>query len=63
MKEAAIKEMFDQAIQERGVYKKINVSRDVVSNWKTGKTKPKLGEMLETLYNLSLIYIKEYESK
>ncbi|MDO5636252.1 MAG: hypothetical protein Q4G18_03285 [Myroides sp.] len=61
MKEAAIKEMFDQAIQERGVYTLLNVSRSVVSDWKTNRTKPSLGTMIEVLYRLDQISIIKNE--
>jgi hypothetical protein len=58
MTEAEIKEMFTEMIQERGVYNKINVSRDVVYNWKHGRgTAPTLGQMMEALYRLDKIKI------
>jgi len=58
MNENQIKEAFTKAIEERGVYKKINVSRDVVYNWKHGRgTAPTLGQMLEALYHLGKIEI------
>lgn len=58
MNEDQIKEMFLEVIQERGIYNKINVSRDVVYNWKHGRgTAPTLGQMLEALYRLGKIKI------
>jgi len=57
MRESEIKELFYHAIEERAVYKKINVTVDVVYNWKSQRTTPKLGEMLEALYLLDLIKI------
>lgn len=58
MTEAKIKEMFKEVVQDRGVYAKIGVSRDVVYNWKHGRgTAPTLGQMMETLYRLEKIKI------
>lgn len=58
MTEAKIKEMFKEVVQDRGVYAKIGVSRDVVYNWKHGRgTAPTLGQMMETLYRLDKIKI------
>lgn len=59
MTEIEIKTLFIEAIKERGVYKKIAVSWDVVYNWKNNRgSKPSLGQMLETLYRLELIKIE-----
>lgn len=61
MTEIEITNMFAEAIQERGVYKKINVTSDVVYNWKNNRgAAPTLGQMLETLYRLELIKIDVY---
>lgn len=57
MTETEIKKLFNEAIQERGVYKKIDVSRDIVYNWKSNRSTPGLAEMLEVLYRLELIKI------
>jgi len=58
MSEKEITEMFLEVIQERGVYAKINVSRDVVYNWKHGRgAAPTLGQMLEALYRLNKLKI------
>lgn len=58
MTEENIKELFDKNIQQRAVYTKIGVSKDVVYNWKNGRgAAPTLGQMLETLYRLNLIKI------
>lgn len=58
MTEDNIKELFDKNIQQRAVYTKIGVSKDVVYNWKHGRgAEPTLGQMLETLYRLNLIKI------
>jgi len=58
MTEGKIKEMFSEIVQDRGVYSKIGVSRDVVYNWKHGRgAAPTLGQMLETLYRLDKIKI------
>lgn len=60
MTEIEIKSLFTEAIQERGVYKKINVTSDVVYNWKNNRgSAPSLGQMLETLYHLELIKIEK----
>lgn len=62
MTENEIKNMFTEAIKERGVYKKINVSWDVIYNWKNNRgSEPSLGQMLETLYHLELIKIVKHE--
>lgn len=59
MTEGKIKELFKENIQDRGVYAKIGVSRDVVYNWKHGRgTAPTIGQMLETLYRLDIITIE-----
>lgn len=63
MTETEIKKLFNEAIQERGVYKKIDVSRDIVYNWKSNKTTPTLGTMLEALYKLELIKIVKNDEK
>lgn len=58
MSEKEIQRVFFEAIQERGVYKKIKVSRDVVYNWKHGRgAAPTLGQMLEALYYLRKIEV------
>ena len=58
MTEIEIKELFTNAIQERGVYKKIGVTSDVVYNWKNNRGgPPSIGQMLETLYYLQLIKV------
>lgn len=58
MTEIEIKTLFTEAIKERGVYKKINVTSDVVYNWKNSRgSEPSLGQMLEALYHLGLIKI------
>lgn len=52
--------LFSEAIKERGVYSKINVSADVVYNWKNNRgSSPTLGQMLEVLYRLKLIKIQK----
>lgn len=61
MTETEIQTLFNEAIKERGVYKKINVSRDIVYNWKTNRSTPGLAEMLEALYRLELIKIVKHE--
>lgn len=62
MTEIEIKTMFTEAIKERGVYKKINVSWDVIYNWKSNRgSAPSLGQMLQTLYHLELIKIVKHE--
>ena len=58
MTEGKIKELFKENMQDRNVYAKIGVSRDVAYNWKHGRgTAPTLGQMLETLYRLNIIKI------
>lgn len=58
MKESEIKEKFNEILNERGIYSKINVSRDVVYNWKKGRgPEPTLGQMLEALYRLEMITV------
>lgn len=60
MTETEIKTMFTEAIKERGVYKKINVSWDVIYNWKNNRgSEPTLGQMLEALYRLELIKLSK----
>ena len=60
MKETEIKTMFTEAIKERGVYKKINVSSDVIYNWKNNRgSEPSFGQMLEALYRLELIKLSK----
>lgn len=61
MTESEIILLFNEAIKERAVFKKINVSVDVVYNWKSKKTIPSLGQMLEALYYLGLIKIENHE--
>lgn len=62
MTEGKIKVLFKENIQDRGVYAKIGVSRDVVYNWKHGRgTAPTIGQMLETLYRLNIIKINVNE--
>jgi len=59
MTEGKIKELFKENMQDRGVYAKINVSRDVAYNWKHGRgTAPTIGQMLEVLYRLNIIKIE-----
>lgn len=59
MTEGKIKELFKENMQERNVYAKIGVSRDVAYNWKHGRgTAPTIGQMLETLYRLDVIKIE-----
>jgi len=58
MTEGKIKEMFKEVVQDRGVYVKLKVSRDVVYNWKHGRgAAPTIGQMLEALYRLDKIKI------
>lgn len=59
MTEGKIKELFKENMQERNVYAKIGVSRDVAYNWKHRRgTAPTIGQMLETLYRLDVIKIE-----
>jgi hypothetical protein len=59
MTEDRIKELFYQAIAERGVYKKLGWTMSKVSNYKT-RLEPELGIMLEVLYKLNKISINEH---
>lgn len=58
MTDIEVKNLFSEAIKERGVYKKIAVTSDVVYNWKNNRgAAPTLGQMLETLFRLNLIKV------
>lgn len=63
LSEERIKELFYEAITERGVYKKIGWSDSKVSNYKTRRTTPTLGIMLEALYKLRKITINEHSGE
>lgn len=57
--EERLKELFKEAINERGIYKKIGWSMSKLSNYKS-RTEADIGVMLEVLYKLGRI--KVYES-
>ncbi len=64
MTENEIKEMFFEAIQERGIYKNINVTRAVVYNWKNNRgSEPSIGQMLDVLYRIGLIKITKIQNE
>ena len=58
-----IHQKFNEVLQTKGLSKKIeNYSKDVVYNWRFNRgRKPTTGEMLDVLYQLDLITIKENE--
>lgn len=62
MTETEIKDMFNEAIKERGVYALLDVSKSVVYDWKTNRTTPSLGTMIEVLYRLGTIKIMKDEN-
>ncbi len=55
-----IQELFTETItKSRGLHNKVNdYSKDAFYNWRTGRTIPKLSEMLSILYQLNLITVQ-----
>lgn len=56
-----IKTAFEQAIQEKAVYNKLEgITRNQIYNWNNNRgIKPNLGNMLNVLYQLKLITISK----
>ncbi len=61
MTEAEISELFIDTIKHtRALYNKIEgYSEDTIHNWKTGRTQPKLGDMLSVIYQMKLISLQK----
>ena len=56
-----IKAAFEEAIQEKAVYNKLEgISRNLIYNWNNNRgPKPTTGDMINVLYQLKKISIKE----
>jgi hypothetical protein len=55
-----IEAMFLKAINETAVYNRTQtITENQVYNWRKGRKKPSLGDMLSLLYQLNLIEINE----
>ena len=54
-----IKILFEEAIQEKAVYNKLEgISRNLIYNWNNNRgAKPTVGDMINVLYQLNLIEI------
>ena len=61
MNEQQIEQLFQGTINKTWALcnKVQGFSSDVVYNWKTGRTKPTIGDMLSILYQLKLITVNE----
>lgn len=58
-----ITSLFNQVIQEKALYHKLEgISRNTFFNWVNGRTKPSIGDMLGVLYQLNKIKIISNDS-
>lgn len=53
------KEAFEKLLSERGIYKRLNVDRSTVSNWKKGTQKVSLDKMEAILLKAGATIVKE----
>jgi hypothetical protein len=56
-----IQSLFEETIKEKAIYNKLEgVSRNLIYNWNNNRgAKPNIGDMLNVLYQLKKISIKE----
>ncbi|WP_396153712.1 hypothetical protein [Flavobacterium sp.] len=61
MNQIEIDLLFNQVIQQRGIYNKLEgVTENMIYNWRKGRgKKPSIGDMLGVLWQLNLIKITE----
>jgi succinate dehydrogenase flavin-adding protein (antitoxin of CptAB toxin-antitoxin module) len=54
-----IEELFNEVIQEKAIYNKLEgITRNNIFNWINNRTSPTKGDMLNVLYQLNKIDIK-----
>ena len=59
MTEAEIQSLFNEALKQRALTLKVpGITRHQIYNWRDGRTVAKLGDMLNVLYHLKLITVK-----
>lgn len=55
-----IQELFNQVIQEKAIYNKLEgITRNTVFNWLNNRSAPTIGDMLNVLYQLKKIKVTE----
>jgi hypothetical protein len=61
MTDQKIEVLFYATIEEKAIYNKLQgISEDKIYNWRKGRfAKPSLGDMLDVLYQLKKITVKE----
>lgn len=52
-----IENLFQEAIKERGVHNKLEVTKDVVYNYRKNRGNISFGDKIEVLYKLKLIEV------
>ena len=60
MTQTQIEELFNQVIQEKAIYNKLEgITRNTVFNWLNNRSTPTIGDMLNVLYQLKKIKVTE----